>query len=389
MSTIVTRAGKGSPLTNNEVDANFVNLNTDKIQVTGTPTTGQAPVWNGTAWVPGTAGAGSVTSVAATGGTGISVTGSPITSSGTLNITNTAPLTAGGAAGQILAKNSATDYDASWIDNYATALKIQVKNATGSTIVKGSVVYASGGTGANLLISLAQANAESTSSQTLGFVENDILNGDQGLVIVSGVLSGLNTAAYADGAPVFLSPTTPGGYVVGLANKPAAPYHLVYLGTITRSQSVNGTIQVKVSNGWELEELHNVAITSPTGEYTQELAYQASTGLWKNYTKSTSTIAEGTNLYFTDARVRAAISGSAPLSYSSSTGVFSIPMATATVDGYLFHTDWVTFNNKQAELVSGTNIKTINGSSVLGSGDLVISGGDPAGTAVAMAIALG
>ena len=30
--------------------------------------------------------------------------------------------------------------------------------------------------------------------------------------------------------------------------------------------------------------------------------------------------------------------------------------------------------NKQATLVSGTNIKTINGSSILGSGDLVISG---------------
>jgi hypothetical protein len=32
MSTIVTRAGKGSPLTNNEVDANFTNLNTDKLE---------------------------------------------------------------------------------------------------------------------------------------------------------------------------------------------------------------------------------------------------------------------------------------------------------------------------------------------------------------------
>lgn len=32
MSTIVTRAGKGSALTHNEVDANFVNLNTDKVQ---------------------------------------------------------------------------------------------------------------------------------------------------------------------------------------------------------------------------------------------------------------------------------------------------------------------------------------------------------------------
>ena len=37
------------------------------------------------------AGTGTVTSVAATAGTGISITGSPITTSGTLNITNTAP----------------------------------------------------------------------------------------------------------------------------------------------------------------------------------------------------------------------------------------------------------------------------------------------------------
>ena len=29
MATIVTRAGKGSPLTNDEVDDNFINLNTE------------------------------------------------------------------------------------------------------------------------------------------------------------------------------------------------------------------------------------------------------------------------------------------------------------------------------------------------------------------------
>jgi len=32
MSIIVTRAGKGSPLTNNEVDSNFVNLNDTKLE---------------------------------------------------------------------------------------------------------------------------------------------------------------------------------------------------------------------------------------------------------------------------------------------------------------------------------------------------------------------
>jgi hypothetical protein len=40
MSTIVTRSGKGSPLTHNEVDANFNNLNTDKVEKTSAAITG-------------------------------------------------------------------------------------------------------------------------------------------------------------------------------------------------------------------------------------------------------------------------------------------------------------------------------------------------------------
>ena len=41
MATITTRAGKGSPLTNNEVDANFTNLNTDKAELSGATFTGE------------------------------------------------------------------------------------------------------------------------------------------------------------------------------------------------------------------------------------------------------------------------------------------------------------------------------------------------------------
>lgn len=44
--------------------------------------------------------------------------------------------------------------------------------------------------------------------------------------------------------------------------------------------------------------------------------------------------------------------------------------ATASTDGYLTSTDWNTFDGKQEELVSGTNIKTIDGSSILGSGNI-------------------
>jgi hypothetical protein len=57
----------------------------------------------------------------------------------------------------------------------------------------------------------------------------------------------------------------------------------------------------------------------------------------------------------------------------------NVPNASASNRGALTSTDWSTFNGKQAALVSGTNIKTINGSSVLGSGNLVVSG-TPAGS---------
>lgn len=62
---------------------------------------------------------------------------------------------------------------------------------------------------------------------------------------------------------------------------------------------------------------------------------------------------------------------------STSTPVITInvPSASATARGVLTSTDWTTFNTKQEALVSGTNIKTINGTSLLGSGDITISGG--------------
>tara|TARA_R110000822_G_scaffold6018_2_gene25329 strand:+ start:1021 stop:1338 length:318 start_codon:yes stop_codon:yes gene_type:complete len=40
MATIVTRSGKGSSLTHNEVDANFNNLNDDKLELSGGTLTG-------------------------------------------------------------------------------------------------------------------------------------------------------------------------------------------------------------------------------------------------------------------------------------------------------------------------------------------------------------
>jgi hypothetical protein len=67
------------------------------------------------------------------------------------------------------------------------------------------------------------------------------------------------------------------------------------------------------------------------------------------------------------------ISTTAPLSGGgdlSANRTLSISQASTSTDGYLSSTDWNTFNNKQAALVSGTNIKTINSTSLLGSGNI-------------------
>jgi hypothetical protein len=63
------------------------------------------------------------------------------------------------------------------------------------------------------------------------------------------------------------------------------------------------------------------------------------------------------------------------ISSATNTHTFNLPTASASNRGALSTSDWSAFNGKQAALVSGTNIKSINGNSLLGAGDLVISGG--------------
>lgn len=160
-------------------------------------------------------------------------------------------------------------------------IEVAVKNSTAVTITKGSVVYISGADGNNPTISLAQANSEMTSSKTLGFVKADIAVGATGTVVTEGMLDGLNTnAAPNAGDPIWLSPTTAGGVVYGLANKPVAPNHMVFLGYVVRKQTNNGRIYIKVQNGYELDELHDVSIAAPTTG--QVLQYDGSTSVWKN-----------------------------------------------------------------------------------------------------------
>ena len=142
----------------------------------------------------------------------------------------------------------------------AIRLVTSVYNNSGSTITKGSVIYINGRHSSNLpTIALAQANNEENSYTTFALTENDIANGSSGIVIQAGNITNLNlpTSSYTDGQVLYLSPTIAGGYTT---TKPLAPYHIVKLGTITRAHPTFGTIELKIENGWQLDELSDVSI---------------------------------------------------------------------------------------------------------------------------------
>ena len=157
-----------------------------------------------------------------------------------------------------------------------------VRNQSGSSLTKGTPVRVTGSDGASgkLLVSAASNANEAGSSKTFGLVSSTINNNSNGQVITNGLLENVDTTGAADGDAVWLGAN--GAKIFGLANKPVAPAHLVYLGVVVRGGQQNtGSIFVSIQNGFEVEELHNVLISSLADK--NALVYDSTTQLWKNY----------------------------------------------------------------------------------------------------------
>lgn len=213
---------------------------------------------------------------------GTNVTISPASGTGAVTINASSSggsLPAGGTAGQILAKINNVDYNAEWIDNYAqwaSTLKQEVKAS--ESINKGQAVYVSTADGTNMIVSKSSNTTEATSSKTLGLLAQNLSINGKGFVITEGLLSGLDTSTANIGDPVWLGAN--GNLIFGLVNKPYAPLHLVSIGIVTRVNSNNGEIFVKVQNGFELDELHNVDARNPNNN--DGIFYNSSTLLWEH-----------------------------------------------------------------------------------------------------------
>ena len=158
-----------------------------------------------------------------------------------------------------------------------------VTNAEAVTITKGQPVYMFEAQGDRMTVKLASNSGDATSAKTLGLCAEDIGANQTGLVLCQGVQDGLNLGAYSPGDTLYLGATA--GTLT--STKPYAPNHLVYIGVVERANNGNGRLYVRVQNGYELDELHNVSAQNPTNGQT--LIYNESTSLWEKHTLTAGT----------------------------------------------------------------------------------------------------
>jgi hypothetical protein len=199
----------------------------------------------------------------------------------------------------------------------------RVYNDSGTTLTKGQAVYISGAQGNRVAVKLARADVEATSFGAIGLVAETMANGAEGFIIVSGALYKLDTSALVAGATVYVSPTTAGALTT---TKPQAPDQLVVVGWVERVDNIVGSIYVKVDNGYELDELHDVRITSP--QSGNVLIYDASTtptGVWKN-----ANLTDGTGISITEGAGSVTIANTGVTALSAGTGI-SVSGSTGSV----------------------------------------------------------
>jgi hypothetical protein len=365
---------------------------------------------------------GTVTSVAATAGTGISVTGSPITTSGTLNITNTAPdqtvvLTAGtgistsgtypnftitntspSLGGDVVGPASATDNAVARYDSTTgkllqnsvvtvgdTGAVAGVTTLAASTSVTTPIVQATNSGG------LALKNSAGTTQMSVGAG-----GGDNMSINVSTNLNGAN-------AQIDISPTGTGHVHIKPSGTGAVEIAPINAGTMnnmviggTTPLAITGTTITATSfvgSGASLTNVVNsltastgISVSGSTGAVTvtntapdQTVALASGTGISVTGTYPNFTV---TNTAPSSGGTVTSVTGTAPIvSSGGNTPAISIPAATGSVNGYLTSTDWTTFNNKSNTVGTVTSVGgtgTVNGISLSGtvtsSGNLTLGG---------------
>ena len=258
----------------------------------------------------------------------------------------------------------------------------RVVNGVGANLLAAQykVVKVTSAQGQRLQVNLAQANNDNNSVDTIGIVSENINNNQEGYIKILGQIEEINTTGslqsetWADGDVLYLSTTT-AGEITNI--KPVATAgHIVVLGYVEYAHINHGKIFVKIMNGWEIDELHNVWINPATQANNDLLVYNSASQLWENktvstalgYTPANQTITISTSsplsgggdlsanrtLSIADAAADGTTKGAATFSandFDATAGLISIDYtngqaASTTNKGFLTATDWNTFNGK-------------------------------------------
>jgi hypothetical protein len=218
---------------------------------------------------------------------------------------DTTPTTTGGT-GVIIWDSTesapSVGFNANVVGKLGVDSHVQVYNQTGSTIAKRKVVRQSGSSGTRLKVDLALADGDPNSATTIGITAESISNNSSGFIITAGLLTGVNTNAFTEGDVLWLSSTSSGD----ITNvRPTQPAHGVRIGYCIKSSAGAGIIYVDILNGFELEELHDVLITSPADN--SFLVYESSSSLWKDEGPSDAKTSIGLGNVTNNAQTQAAI----------------------------------------------------------------------------------
>ena len=211
-----------------------------------------------------------------------------------------------------------------------------VTNAEVTSLAKGEVVYLFGAQGDRPTVKRAANGSDTTSSRTFGVVAEAIAAGQTGYIITSGVCEGLSLGAYTPGDILWLG-SSPGTFTT---TKPVAPAHGVFVGVVQRANPGNGQLYVKIQNGYELNEIHDVLISSVATN--DSLFYDGAASVWKNTPPATARTNLGLGTIATQNASSVTITGGTINSTSvgattPSTGAFTTLSTTgnATIGGNL------------------------------------------------------
>jgi len=262
----------------------------------------------------------------------------------------------GGSEGQIIVKQSATDYDTAW--DYVESVYLQVQNDEGSTLSAGTPVYAKGISGSSILVGKADAN-DSAKMPAIGVLLEETTDGSSGEIITAGLfnktVSGLTGVSVGD--TVFVSNT---GTLT--TTKPTASTDLLQnIGIVLQTNGSN-IQKMKVSAIDRTNDIPNLdsgkffvggttgqvsVYTLPTtdGTANQLLATDGS-GAVTFVTPSTSNVTEGTNLYYTDARV------AANSAVAANTAKTSYPAADSTKVAFISVTQAVDLDTMESDIAT-------------------------------------